>query len=334
MSDSNATTVAGCSRGQGDLYKNKILLAYPESAFASDSKGKRLLVLPHPRTGNPSYFLPYHPSESPHPTGSSDQSGGDRDLKGESEGGILQLQVIRQDKSERSWFISGADDDDGDGALHLLTPIDPIFLLLPILYSVMSDAKPPFLPLEDLFDQAALNLYRSRISKHAERMDRIKKDEKLGGISSCSTASKNGRIGSGGGTGLNRLDGTEGEGGAGEGEEEMVWEDVIRFGRTLAAKRGLERICQVQEISPTLNAYRISHPKLFSVLGSKLERLSSEQTFSKSPNTLGRALNRRLERDGDEGEALRLRRQISFDVLEGFLNQDVARAWKAELERT
>ncbi|KAG8788370.1 hypothetical protein FRC15_004650 [Serendipita sp. 397] len=72
------------------------------------------LKLPHPRTDLPALFLPF-----------SSESSVDREEQ------ILEVQAVNPPAS-RSWFT----DDNTvleDGRLLLLTPIDPMFLLLPIL---------------------------------------------------------------------------------------------------------------------------------------------------------------------------------------------------------
>lgn len=52
-----------------------------------------------------------------------------------SPGNITVQEVLMFDESKRSWFID--DNVKSDGKLHLSTPIDPIFLVLPYLRKVI-----------------------------------------------------------------------------------------------------------------------------------------------------------------------------------------------------
>ncbi|KAI0254053.1 ribonuclease H2, subunit B [Lactifluus subvellereus] len=106
--------------------------------FASTS----LLRLPHPRTGIPSLFLPYHRVRV---VGCSQ----------ENEWEILEVQNVSP-PNERSWFFTEGEVL-SDGKLLVMTPIDPAFLLISILQAVKpSDGSAGiFQPLDDIFDEAA-----------------------------------------------------------------------------------------------------------------------------------------------------------------------------------
>lgn len=53
-----------------------------------------------------------------------------------SPGNVTVQEVLTFDENKRSWFID--DNVKSDGKLHLSTPIDPIFLILPYLRKVNS----------------------------------------------------------------------------------------------------------------------------------------------------------------------------------------------------
>ncbi|KAG9017712.1 hypothetical protein FRB90_000197 [Tulasnella sp. 427] len=120
-----------------------------------DATGQRFLRLPHPRTNAPSLFLaPDQPGASTSKTASST---------------ILEVQSISPDAS-RSWFTSD-DQVVGDGKLVVFTPIDPLFLLLPIMSTIAptNSATPAqFRPLEDIFEDAANKLSQSSSEQHPE----------------------------------------------------------------------------------------------------------------------------------------------------------------------
>ncbi|KAF8628908.1 hypothetical protein AX15_003689 [Amanita polypyramis BW_CC] len=97
------------------------------------------LRLPHPRTGLASLFMLVHDSKE---TPSNVQT-------------ILEVQAIAPTEA-RSWFLN--DEVVSDGRLLLMTPVDPVFLLLPLLQA----ADPPgngferhFRPADDIFEDAA-----------------------------------------------------------------------------------------------------------------------------------------------------------------------------------
>ncbi|KAI0695473.1 ribonuclease H2, subunit B [Cytidiella melzeri] len=95
--------------------------------------GVRFLRLPHPRTGVPSLFLPYHP----------------RDAKQTS---VLEVQAVAP-TNQRSWFMSEGQVIE-NGRLLIMTPVDPAFLLLPILESTVptDGSLGTFRPLDDIFE--------------------------------------------------------------------------------------------------------------------------------------------------------------------------------------
>ncbi|KZV85867.1 hypothetical protein EXIGLDRAFT_741256 [Exidia glandulosa HHB12029] len=98
----------------------------------------RFVRLPHPRTNLPCLFLPY------------ESAGG--------QSAILEVQAISPD-AERSWFMNGTHVVE-DGKLLVYTPIDPAFLLAPLLQlSEPSEGQPgQYLPAEDLFDFVSVRL--------------------------------------------------------------------------------------------------------------------------------------------------------------------------------
>ncbi|KAF9482144.1 hypothetical protein BDN70DRAFT_829760 [Pholiota conissans] len=101
----------------------------------------RVLRLPHPRTGLPALFL--H-TEQLLPTS-------------ENAPPILEIQAVSP-PDKRSWIMG--EEVMADGKMLVMTPIDPSFLLLPILQSIQpSDgATTQFRTADDLFDEAARKL--------------------------------------------------------------------------------------------------------------------------------------------------------------------------------
>ncbi|KAJ6587130.1 ribonuclease H2, subunit B [Mycena vulgaris] len=104
----------------------------------------QFLRLPHPRTGLASLFLPYKPHVD---------DGSERDA-------ILEVQAVAPTNA-RSWFIGP--EVVADGKLLVMTPIDPAFLLIPILQSVYPENSHQgmFRPADEIFEDAAANLEQS-----------------------------------------------------------------------------------------------------------------------------------------------------------------------------
>ncbi|KAJ3762825.1 ribonuclease H2, subunit B [Lentinula raphanica] len=92
--------------------------------------------LPHPRSGLPALFFPHQtPSTST----------------------ICELQAI-EPINQRSWFIG--DEVVADGKFLMITPVDPVFLLIPILRSFSPKDGTPgqFRTADDIFEEAAMKL--------------------------------------------------------------------------------------------------------------------------------------------------------------------------------
>ncbi|KAF8593410.1 hypothetical protein BDV93DRAFT_612240 [Ceratobasidium sp. AG-I] len=84
------------------------------------------LRLPHPRTGLPALFLPCSDS-------------------------ILELHSVSPDAT-RSWFVGQS--VVSDGKILLMTPVDPAFLLIPLLREALSrEPQHPYKPTDDLTDE-------------------------------------------------------------------------------------------------------------------------------------------------------------------------------------
>lgn len=197
-----------------------------------------------------------------------------------------------------------------DGSLHLLLPLDPIFLLLPLLLVPTSSSS--YLTSDDIFDSAASRHYAARAKGY----------NALAGQSQA-----------------------QNEGVAALDEDAGIWEDVVAFGRSKTAQKALERCCNVQgeprattaqwlrrsalishshrrtAISPTLSAYRPSLPTLRSILHAKLQALCATMETDYSA-TLGRTLAKRLEFNATEEQVARERIKLGKEVLMGYMSAE------------
>ncbi|GJE92210.1 ribonuclease H2, subunit [Phanerochaete sordida] len=105
----------------------------------------QFLRLPHPRTGIPSLFLPY--------------------AKPDGKSSIVEVQMVAP-PNDRSWFMSEGQIVQ-DGKLLLMTPVDPAFLLVPILHALSPSSAQAgtFRPMDDMLEDAVEKLIQSAPSK-------------------------------------------------------------------------------------------------------------------------------------------------------------------------
>ncbi|EDR11891.1 uncharacterized protein LACBIDRAFT_313799 [Laccaria bicolor S238N-H82] len=123
-------------------------LSYTPSNLVDIRHDSPFLRLPHPRTGSLSLFL-----SSKVPADASN-----------FKTRIFEVQAVAP-PDERSWFIG--DEVVADGRLLLMTPIDPTFLLIPILQGTSSQTN--FRTADDLFEEAVRILNTSVPSENAEK---------------------------------------------------------------------------------------------------------------------------------------------------------------------
>jgi len=120
----------------------------------------RFLRLPHPRTGVPSLFLPYETTSS---------------LEWKKSG-ILEVQAVAPTNA-RSWFL-GEHEVVGDGKLLVLTPVDPVFLLIPVLQAAhpVDGTLGLFRPADDILEEAATLLAKADTKNKDPSMRITEKD--------------------------------------------------------------------------------------------------------------------------------------------------------------
>lgn len=124
-----------------------IALAYP--ANMSAAAPARLYVLPHPRSGAPTYFSV-------------------------QDDATYELLLVRPDqRAGRSWMLAPGEGASmpghilRDGALYVLSPMDPAFLLLGLLACTWGERR--FCPRDDLAETAAEHYATQRAAELAAR---------------------------------------------------------------------------------------------------------------------------------------------------------------------
>ncbi|KAL7010200.1 hypothetical protein EMMF5_000220 [Cystobasidiomycetes sp. EMM_F5] len=261
----------------------------------------QFLRLPHPRTGTPSLFLPARKNAT-----TANEGNVQADI-------ILEVQAVNAtgDK-QRSWFVNG-DTVIADGKLLLLTPFDPVFLLVRILLVVGTQhtgdgSNRRSLPYDDIFEAAG---------EHFQSSSRAEASTSKAGVGSKRVHQ-----------------GYEEDDEAENALAKMVGEDISRFGRLAFVQRAMESICDCQEITPDMSTYRLNDDKLLDVLKMKIARLATRDAFEGSP-TLTRMLAKEGVGDGQglpEKVQLEARQKASLDLIAGYLPKDIFTLLKGTYE--
>lgn len=266
------------------------------------------LLLPHPRTSQPAYFLPP----------SSDRK----------DSQFYELQVVKSDRKNRSWFLYGNGDGpvhegekldvagDGhgwvkqDGALHTLNPIDPALLMLPLLEPLLASADPSaeagsYLPLDDLFELISSTQYRRLAEAHNAALPSSSKE------------------------------GTDAQAQRADESGDTPWPDILSLVQYPAIHAALAKLCSTQDLSavgfgasggasstasdPRTTAYRPSAGKIGALLARKLAALSSAEAFEAHPATLGRKLAKGVDMGASKEEERRERVKIAADIVRNYV---------------
>ncbi|SNX81964.1 uncharacterized protein MEPE_00669 [Melanopsichium pennsylvanicum] len=126
----------------------------------SSARSGRFLILPHPRTSVPTYYL-----HSDTLSSSSSSS-----FTGLSE--LYELSTLKDGKFDRSWMISDLNQVISSGQLEILSRVDARFLVISLIYSALEDGK--FRSHEDTFEQIALVLQGRRKEEMVESIPSLK----------------------------------------------------------------------------------------------------------------------------------------------------------------
>ncbi|KAH7929852.1 hypothetical protein BV22DRAFT_1080099 [Leucogyrophana mollusca] len=126
-----------------------------EKSSLSNSSPARFLRLPHPRTGIASLFLPYELNMER------------LDSSSKTRFSIAEVQAVAPPNA-RSWFIG--EEVVSDGKLLVMTPVDPVLLLIPILQTLQptDGSAGNFRPADDIFTDAAEKLATASRSSAAK----------------------------------------------------------------------------------------------------------------------------------------------------------------------
>ncbi|KAJ9113235.1 hypothetical protein QFC22_006074 [Naganishia vaughanmartiniae] len=268
--------------------------------------GRAFLRLPHPRHNQPSLYLPYKPKA----TGAAGLETY-RPVEQRIDG-LLEVQKV-EPEAKRSWFLEQS--VVSDGSLMVMTPIDPLFLLIPLVVSLLSTrsrsttraqrgSKAPdttfstvldlendenasrtdrFLPLDDLISEAS-------------RMEVYKLEEPF-------TVVKKGRNG-------DTVEGSELDGLMKREEDEWTGnEDVVRLCELQSVRQRLRNVCETQKFPPSTEDealpttidqdtfYRASPRLVLDLLRIKVDKLANAATLSSFPSLLKQILRGGVDED-------------------------------------
>ena len=212
---SNKLCMSAASSQQRD--RPPVALAFPSEVTNDDLT--QLWVLPHPRSGAPAYYA----------------------ISNDGHGTLFELIVTRPTApASQSWFLREATSLEGqvvaDGAMHILSRIDPAFVLLGIL-GLEHDGK-RFWPLDDWAEAAT--------DAHVTRRLALHKDPSSTTCSSQSpTAFTN------------------------------AWPDITAFVLHPMMHKHLLRICSTQPQTHTCDGlvYRLDWSRVIAILDEKVDRL-------------------------------------------------------------
>ncbi|KAK0523192.1 hypothetical protein OC834_005997 [Tilletia horrida] len=242
-----------------------------------------------------------------------------------------------------------------DGAVHMLVPVDPVFVLIPLL-SLIAPTNPAdlgrFQPADDLFDDLAMAAFRRLAHKHNERV--LAQREKERAAAAAAAASKKG--GNKKGKGRQMMDADVGEeAGVELLEEEGVWTDVVKLGAARAGLDALQRVCDTQALGTGMTVYRFSPSKALALLEAKVRKVANVPSptptaaaFGHAPSTLGRAYARALAKLGDDdaegggeggamdvdgvGRGMGREERVRVQVALGAVSPWLDAGWRAKLE--
>ncbi|KAL7411228.1 ribonuclease H2, subunit B [Mrakia frigida] len=213
----------------------------PSASSSSSSPAslppRRFWRLPHPKTGLPAMYLPYQRAK-------------------DGSAGVLEIQNVAPEE-ERCWFLG--EEVVSDGKLLVFTPIDPIFLLLPVLEATTASPS-RFLLADHIFSTAASSAAYSLAPPFVNLASDVKQ---------------------------------KGKEVAPPPPEGVESDDVLLLGGMEGVEKLMRRVCDVQEIAEGMAAFRLSEKLLVSYLRRKVARLSKQETFERFPS-----LTRGLAKDG------------------------------------
>ncbi|KAF8320668.1 hypothetical protein DL93DRAFT_2224399 [Clavulina sp. PMI_390] len=238
--------------------------ASSDAPSSSPNSGLPFIRLPHPRTNLPSLYLP-QPSTS------------------DSASRILEVQKVSPDV-ERSWFFG--DRIIADGSLITMTPVDPLFLLIPLLRAVFtsetSDGVERFRTQDDIFDVAVAQLAASDESLPPSQTHFDSPVRK-------STTSSKGK----------------------EREDRPITsQDITMFAAQDCVGRALSRACETKEVADGIVVFRYSPSKLLSAVQQKVTKLSDPSVFN-TFSTLQRTIARAGLADGTSNVEEETREELS-----------------------
>ncbi|KAF9519215.1 hypothetical protein BS47DRAFT_1358345 [Hydnum rufescens UP504] len=171
---------------------------------------------------------------------------------------LLEVQHIAPD-TNRSWFLE--DHVVSDGKMVLLTPIDPVFVLIPILRATLpSNPTEPsgtsttrFRTIDDLFEEASTKLVADSLPR-----------EPSFNIHHDSPVRKSRQ---------NSVKGKERD------DRPLLAADIMSLAGLECVKRALRSICDTKDVTGDIAVYRYSEPMLMNLLRAKVARLEAPEVF-------------------------------------------------------
>ncbi|KAF8160811.1 ribonuclease H2, subunit B [Crassisporium funariophilum] len=262
---------------------------FGRTILEANKRPLRILRLPHPRSGQQALFVPL---ESP-------------SASAEDISKVLEVQAVAP-PDERSWILD--DHIVADGKLLTLTPMDPAFLLLPIMQATRQSvgSSSQFRTAEDIFEEAAKKMESSKSTGSATAdgsSSPLTRDILEFSSLRCTRSA------------LTRL---------------------CDVKRSCKHRRHLKctTLIKISDISPEIVVYRYSASKFLEYLRLKVSHLERCSAFEQSKTIVRGLAKDGLMEDGKE-ELLQLGRvHACCDLLSQYLPQDVSEDLKASYNLT
>ncbi|KAI5449995.1 hypothetical protein NCC49_003886 [Naganishia albida] len=268
--------------------RKQLLAVFPEEVLSLDAQGAAdshaFLRLPHPRNNQPSLYLSYTPKAN-EDAPNAEPAVANTKCRVD---GLLEVQKV-EPEAKRSWFLE--QNVISDGSLMMMTPIDPLFLVIPLVASLLSSRFKPtanikadntfsetleieteapktrsdrFLPLDDLITEAS-------------RMPGYKLDEPFAEMVKGKTQET--------------VEAPE--------EEWMGNEDVVKLCQLASVRQRLKDVCETQYITASEDStyYRASPQRILQILRIKVDKLAAPETLATFPSLVKQILRNGLDEE-------------------------------------
>ncbi|WFD32895.1 hypothetical protein MSPP1_003948 [Malassezia sp. CBS 17886] len=115
----------------------------------------------------------------------------------------------------------------------------------------------------------------------------------------------------------------------GDSRTDAVWTEIKALLLDPRMGTHLQRICETDVVAAATDAclYRLDWAKVHALLDTKTDRLLADGIWESAPETLGRLVNRQVERDADAATVAAARRRAAEELIASYIPAGVEREW-------